>query len=215
MMFRALLIILLSFGFTVLYGQKLSNCYRNVRSKWMKSRLDSSICLPSNSYFISDILEEVDLNDDGLKDKVISWTKVKMHDGDTIFYSIYTGNNAGTYSLMRTFSNLKPLYFKSYSDDYFTGSKRLDSIKIRYIKPEFVEAEFIRNSILITIYIEATVLKKLYFVYSKNDHNWVLSREVMLTIESQNETNWKKEYDRAPKIYFFLEDFNILKYTGW
>jgi hypothetical protein len=195
------------------------NCSRAIISNRLKSKLDSSICVPQG-YHITDILD-VDLNGDLLKDKIIRWQKIKIVDGDTVFYSLYNHHKNATYSFDRTFSNLKPLIFKNYSDEYKTGKKVLDSIKLRYVNPQLFEIEFEENKIEIALYTESVTLKKLHFTYSKKDNTWILTREQQWLRYKEAKENLefdvtdKLEYDGSPTEQMRIEDFDILKYLGW
>lgn len=194
-------------------------CNRAIISNRLKSKLDSSMCVPKN-YHITEIYE-ADLNNDLLKDKVIRWQKIKLADGDTVFYSLYMQGKNASYSFDRTFSNLAPLIFKNYSDEYKTGKKALDSIKLRYVNPELVEIEFEDEKIKIELYTESVTLKKLYFTYSNKENTWILTREQQwlyykeVTENLETNVTEKLEYDGPPTEQIRIEDFQILKYLGW
>lgn len=66
----------------------------------LKSKLDSAICIP-NGYHITDIYDDADLNNDGRKDKVVRYQKVKLSDGDTTYYSLYTQKKDHNLSLYK------------------------------------------------------------------------------------------------------------------
>jgi hypothetical protein len=215
----SLLVLLICNGYS--YAQSPKDCSRAVINKRLVPKLDSVFCVPKG-YCITDI-KEIDLTDDDRSDKIISWRKIKAVDGDTIFYSLYSQNSKGFYSLQRKFSNLSPLYYKNYSDDYKTGNKYLDSIKTRYVNPELIEVIFERNNIVVNLYMESTVLRKLLFTYTSKEKTWMLTQVMQWFVPPNNygadeeldENGRRLEFDRAPEKPMRIENFDILKYIGW
>lgn len=188
----------------------------------LKSKLDSVICIP-NGYHITDIYDDADLNNDGRKDKVVRYQKVKLSDGDTIYYSLYTQKKDINLNLYKKLGNLEPLYFKSYEFEDKTGNEFYDSIKTKYSYPTLSEVEFETNSINLTFYTDAATVKKLFFTYSSKEKTWILTREIQWLVPPKNyegdekldENGRKLEYDRAAEQQIRIEDFDMLKYIGW
>jgi hypothetical protein len=193
------------------HGQRFQ-CNQDVRFSSLKNKLDSSICVPKG-YIITRIDNKWDLNNDSLKDKVVSWQKVKLSDGDTIFYSIYTSGKDGTVHHYKTLGNLEPLFFTNYSTH--SGNKLYDSLKVLYSYPTLSEVEFMTNTISILFYTEATTVKKLFFTYSLSQKTWVLTREIQWFTPSQLADERKKEKDSAPEVAIKIDEFDLLKYIGW
>lgn len=195
-------------------------CNRSVSYNRLKSKLDSSICLPKG-YHITDIYDKNDLNSDGRNDKIIKWQKIEIIDGDTILYSMYAKQKDSTFSFFRTFRNLEPLYFTNY--DVPTGDKILDSVKSIYFYPGRTIVEFETNTIKVTLYTEPVAFKELYFTYSPKEMTWILTREKQWLVPPKNyegdekldENGRKLEYDRAPDQPMRVEDFDMLKYIDW
>lgn len=192
-------------------AQPSAECNRTLRYNFLKSKLDSGICIP-NGYQIMEIYE-TDLNDDGLTDKVLRWQKIKLLDGDTIFYSIYTKMNDGTLRLFKKLDNLEPLYFNNYFSK--SGETFYDSIKSIYSYPTTSEVEFNTKTISLKFYIDAATVKKLFFTYSTQEKTWILTREIQWFAPMQNKEDHKQDYDRASKTPMRIDDFDMLKYIGW
>lgn len=198
------------------------NCNRAVRVNHLKSKLDSSICIPIG-YQIIDIYDDVDLNSDKFEDKIVRWQRTKLVDGDTIYYSIYITGKDGKLQFYRRLDNLRPLYFKNYEYHYKTGNKFYDSIKTNYSYPTLTEVEFENNTISIVFYTEAATIKKLFFTYSPKEKTWILTREMQWLVPPKNyegdekldENGRKLEYDRTPNQPMRIDDFDMLKYIGW
>jgi len=178
------------------------------------------MCVP-NGYQIMRIYDNVNINSDGFIDKITCWQKVKISDGDTVFYSIYTKGKDGKLILYKTLANLQPLYFNNYASK--SVDKLYDSIKRMYSYPNTSEVEFETNSINLTFYIDAATVKKLFFTHSVKEKTWALTREIQWFVppksyegeEKLDENGRKLEYDRAPEILLRIEDFDMLKYIGW
>lgn len=186
-----------------------SHCVQTVRYDYLKPQLDPSICIPHGNHIIT-IEDNVDVNGDGLVDKVVRWQNVTLADGDTAHYSIYTGGKDGKFSLHNTLGNLKPLYFSSY--DAKSENKFYDSIKRKYVHPTMSAVGFETNRITITFYLTPTILQELFFSYSSEKNTWMLSREIQWNAPTIYRSSHKIEFDRAPANPMRIEDFNMLKY---
>ncbi len=206
------------FAFTLLFCSwscaQQSRCNRALRFNHLRSKLDSVICIP-DGYQIMQINNDSDLTDDGRKDKAVRWQKIKLIDGDTIYYSIYVGKASGNWRLYKRLNNLKPLYFKNYDFESKTGNELYDSIKTNYSYPTMSDVEFVTNSINLTFYTSAVTIKRLFFTYSLKDRTWILTREIQWFAPTRYEDDRKQEYDRVPENSMRIDDFDILKYIGW
>jgi hypothetical protein len=177
------------------------------------------MCIPVG-YHITDIYDDADLNSDKLKDKVVRYQKIKLTDGDTIYYSIYTRKVDGKLKFYKKLGNLEALYFHSYEFEDKTGNKFYDSIKTKYVYPNHTLIDFENETIEITFYTEAATLKKLFFTYSLKEKTWILTREIQWLVPPKNyegdekldENGRKLEYDRAPESPMRIDDFDMLKY---
>jgi hypothetical protein len=204
-----LLISILTVQFQLL--AQSSNCVRIVRYDYLKAKLDPSICIPNGNHIIS-IDDNVDLNNDGLVDKVVRWQSVTLADGDMVNYSFYMGNKGGGFSFHSTLSNLKPLYFSDYEGK--SENKFLDSVKRRYIHPTLSMVGLEHNCITITFYVKPTLLKELFFTYTLEKNSWILTREVQWLAPTIYKSSHKVEFDRVPVSAIRIEDFNMLRYMG-
>jgi hypothetical protein len=199
---------------TVLYAcasaqSAISNCTRTVRYLSLKSKLDSSICVPKG-YQIMDIIN-VDLDGNGYADKVVKWHKIKLSDGDTTYFSIYRGEKPSGFSLFKTLDNLSPLYFKNYEAP--SGMTYYDSIKFLYYYPTLNEVNFSTGMISLKFYVDAANVRKLLFNYSQKDNTWILSREIGWLSPIQNNSS-KELFDRKPNEPISIDTFDILGYSN-
>ena len=191
------------------FGQKL-NCNKAVRSPYLRSKLDSSFCIPLGTH-ITDIYE-VDIDDDGIIDKVVRWQKIKLSDGDTIFYTIYKKEQNGRFMRLLNLGNLRPIYFNRYESK--SGNKLYDSIKRAYSYPNLTIITFNRGSIAVELYSEATIVKRLYFTYSAKEKTWILTREMQWFAPTRFEDDRKLEFDRSPEKSLKIENFNMFEYLA-
>ncbi|HTH56580.1 MAG TPA: hypothetical protein VL728_11095 [Cyclobacteriaceae bacterium] len=184
------------------------HCVQTVRYDYLKPKLDPSICIPHGNHIIS-IDDKVDLNDDGLADKVVRWQNARLADGDTVHYSIYIATKDGRFLLHNTLSNVKPLYFSDYEGK--SENKFFDSIKRKYIHPSLSVVGFEPHCITVTFYVEPTVMKELFFTYSSRKDAWILTREIQWAAPSIYKSTHKLEYDREPSMSTKIEDFDMLR----
>jgi len=204
------------FVLMVLYGcasaQSIkSNCNQTLRYLSLKSKLDSTMCIP-RGYQIMDIIN-VDVDDNGYPDKVVKWQKIKLSDGDTTFFSIYSGHANGEFLFHKTFNNLYPLYFKDYEAK--SSNQFYDSIKFLYYYPTLSEVNFSVGTITLKFYVDAANVRELVFHYMQENKSWLLSREIGWIAPIQNNTDPKKNYDRKPSKSMLIENFNMLEYINW
>jgi hypothetical protein len=184
-------------------------CSQELRFNHLAKKLETSICIP-NGYFITQIEDAWDLNGDGVKDKIVSFQRKKLNDGDTIFYDIYTRDEKGRLQFFKKLGNLEPLFFTNYGAH--TGNKLYDSIKTLYSYPTLSEVNFSNNSISLKFFTEATTIRELMFTYSAKDNTWILNREMQWFAPSQFEDDRKLEFNRVSKEHTKIEDFNLLIY---
>lgn len=188
-----------------------SNCTQTVRYDYLKPKLDPSICIPHGNHIIT-IQDGVDVNSDGLVDKVVRWQNITLADGDTAYYSIYVGNKDGKFSLRYTLGNLTPLYFASYEAK--SENKFYDSIKRRYVHPTLSSVGFEANRITITFYVKTFTLKELFFTYSPEKNTWILTREIQWAAPTIYKSTHKVDFDRAARSPMSIVDFDMLKYLA-
>lgn len=201
------------------FTQAQNNCNQAVIRKELGQRLNPAICI-SEGFVVTDVFE-TDLNGDHLRDQIIESRKSKLVDGDTIIYSIYLQRADSSFQQPRIFKNFKPLFFYNYSDEYLTGTKKLDSVKIRYINPELNQVTFEDHTIILKIYVESVIFKNLFFKYSVEADTWNLAREQRWLFYKKAEENLeyeiveKIEYDGPPARSLDIKNFDVLRYTGW
>ena len=156
----------------VSYAQN-TDCNRAVWIKEDEKKLPKEICIPNGNYHITEVYEKVDVNGDGLKDFIFDWNKNPLQDGDTIYVTIYTQNSDSTFSFFRTFNNLYPIYFKSYSLDYTPQDTSLISIHRKYENFYPLHGlKFENDLIKITIRNDAETDIVITYKYDKTIKNW-------------------------------------------
>lgn len=195
-----------------------SKCNRIVRYSHLNAKLDSAICIPVGYQIMG--VDDADLNNDGYRDKAVRWQKIKIEDGDTVFYSIYLRGSDERFSHYKKLGNVKPLYFNNYESS--TSNRFYDSIKLMYTYPTLSIVEFSSGTVTIEFYTEATILKKLFFTYSPKQGTWILTSEMQWLVPPKNyegdevldENGRKLEHNRAPDQPMRIEDFDMLKYIG-
>jgi hypothetical protein len=202
------------------YSVAQSDCSKAVRYDDLITKLDSVICVPIG-YQIIRIYDDKDLDGDELIDKVVCYKKIKLNDGDTIYYSLYLRRKNNELSLYKKLGNLEPLHFKSYEYRDKTGNKLLDSIKTIYFYPSLTQVDFNNGVVEISLYTEPVALRKLRFTFSPKDGTWILTRETQWYVppksyqgdEELDENGRKLEFDRAPEKPTRIEDFDMLRYV--
>lgn len=211
-MIKNCFILLLLFCANCACAQKKDDtCNRRVRYKRLASKLDSSICVP-DTHEITDLEDEVDLDGDGLKDKIVQWQKINIADGDTVIHAIYKQSKDGGFVLYKSLTNLLPLYFKNY--DVKSADARLESIRSAYVYPVKSIVEFKNKTIELTFYTEDTTIKKLIFVFQNTKETWVLSRQLQWFAPTEWKEDRRLEYNRQAKSAMPIENFNMLTYIG-
>jgi len=179
------------------------NCNRNTWIKQDETKLPKEVCIPKG-YFISNIYESTDINDDGLLDFIFKWRRPELHDGDTLFVTIYTQNPDSTFSFFRTFSNLYPIYFNSYSLDYIPKDERLKSIHKKYQDQyPFLKLTFENNKITITRTEDAEANLIISYIYDPTINNWRYEKceEYFFNI------NEKRQIDLSEKLGPTIDNF--------
>ncbi|MEM4326149.1 MAG: hypothetical protein QXU40_02515 [Candidatus Pacearchaeota archaeon] len=149
-----------------------TTCNRAVQVKSYEKELPKEVCIPQG-YLISDIYEKTDINGDSLNDFIFDWNKNPLKDGDTIYVTIYLQNPDGTYKYFRTFNNLYPIYFKSYSLDYIPQDTSLILIHRKYENfYPLHRLKFEKDLIKITIRNDAETDIVVTYRFDKTINNW-------------------------------------------
>lgn len=202
---QILTIIFLGFNIMILHSQNF--CNRDFSGAGEIKEIPKEVCIPMG-YEIRYTYEPVDVDNDGLKDFIFSWEKKQLKDGDTIYISVYKMNTDSTYSFLKTFNNLYPIFFKSY-DNCKICDKRFYEICERYGGYPLREFTFFENGIKImfkdnTGGSHAGII--LTYKYNKEKNNWYLEKkETWLERESV-------EIERVEKIEeeISIDEFNYL-----
>ena len=191
----------------IIVEAQVTDCNQTVWSAYDAEKIPKNICLP-NGYEFLYIHSSTDVNGDGLNDFIFNWDKVTMLDGDTTFVSVYIQNQDSTYSHFRTFSNLFPIYFKSYKYDYIPQDTILIPLLRKYedFYP-FRKLEFKQDSIIITIHLDAESDLRTVYIYDKTLNNWLYQKS-----DEVWHTGGESPYNLENKLEPTIDDFT---YFWW
>ncbi|MDM8161513.1 hypothetical protein QUH73_16955 [Labilibaculum sp. K2S] len=149
------------------------DCNQKVWLRSFKKLLPKEVCIKQGNYHITEIYNKVDLNDDGLMDFICDWNRYPLQDGDTIFVSIYIQNIDSTYSHVKTFDNLYPIYFKDYSLDYVPDNPALVDVHRMYNdQSPFLKLTFEKNTIKIVMTADAESNLIITYSYNRSLKGW-------------------------------------------
>jgi len=154
-----------------IYAQENTDCNRKVNSSYLSKILQKSVCIP-RGYTIFNVVDSVDLSNDGIRDLVVAWTKLPLNEGDTTFYSIYLQQKDSVFRLKKIFHNLQSIYMteKSKGENSF-----LDSLRKLYTGS--TEVFFKTNTIIIKFPITWDYFGKSYvFHYDSSMKTWMLQK---------------------------------------
>ena len=156
----------------ILYAQ--TDCNQNIWNKRFAKNLPKEVCIPKG-YIISYVYDDVDLNNDGLKDFIFKWRKTELLNGDTLFVTIYKQNPDKSFSPLKTIKNLYPIFFQRYDYDYIIQDSSMNELKGRYngFYP-FHELHFETNTIILKIETETGTGYSFYWKYNDKKKNWFM-----------------------------------------
>lgn len=160
--------------------------------------MPKDVCIPIG-YNIRNVFKCGDVNQDGLDDFAITYTKIKPQDGDTSYLSIYYATSDTTFILKKVYTNLYPIIFGDYG---YTNRNMNLPLKLQDILAKYHGnyplnwINFLDGKIKLSIpqaYNESLVFN---FNYDKGKDDWLLT-----------ETEFNIEYDEQITT-------TITKYTG-
>jgi hypothetical protein len=174
--------------------------------------LPKEICIPKG-YYITHIYDGTDLDGDGLEDFIFEWNRKSLKSGDTIFISAYLQKTDSSFVFLKTFSNLKPIYFDSYSD-FQSKDERLNQLHRIYGGYPLQELRFENQQIIIRFNDNSSgryagVLLTYLFDPGKGD--WFLSQQ----------QRWREDEEIEivetiiPEPGLSIELFNYLDYIEY
>lgn len=200
---RLLQIVVLLFSIIHVTTAQEFDCNRTTWVKQDEKKIPKGVCIPMG-YFISNIYESTDVNDDGLSDFIFKWRRPELQDGDTLFVTIYTQNTDSSFNFFRTFNNLYPINFKSYSLDYIPKQERLRSIQKKYQDQyPFLKLTFEKDAIQITRKGDATADLIITYRYDKGLKNWIYEKTIMYDFVA----NTKEPYDLSEELGPTIDNF--------
>lgn len=180
-----------------------TNCNRAVWVKEDEKELPKEVCIPKGNYHVTQVYERVDINSDGLEDFIFNWNKNPLQDGDTLYVTIYTQNQDSIFSHFRTFSNLYPIYFKSYSFDYTPKNKKLRVLHKKYMRNPLIKLTFEKETIEIIRNGDAKENLIITYRYDKDIKNWRYEKTIMYDYA----LNTKEPYDLSEKLGPLIDNF--------
>lgn len=191
-------------------AQTLVNCNRDCRIKKFVTRVPKNFCMPQG-YWITHIIDTVDLTSDNRADLIIRWRKKKFSEGDTIRITIFPQNTDGTFSKGLTLNNLYIPSFTDYTEKYNTGDPKLDSTYSKFIYSNYDLVEFKPNVIMVGFFTDAGGGVDFYFSYRKDLRNWLLYKKVYWN-QTSKITGKEVTTERKPQKQISISEFKIIDF---
>jgi hypothetical protein len=155
-------------------SQISDTCNRAVLINRYAKQLPKEICLPEN-FIVQEIVDGVDLTNDGVNEVVLKLERQRQVDGDTAWLFIYKRHTSGLYQIFKKYNNVYPLYFKDYGHTYQSKKDELNRLKDKYGgSASFSEVLFNKNVIMIKFHTSARSGLLLHFAYKPELRDWVL-----------------------------------------
>lgn len=219
------MVILFTFEF-ICYSQTIKSpaCNRAVSNKSYEKKLIKEVCIP-NGYQISLILTEtrnIDMDGDGVGDFVFNWSKPQKIDGDTTFTTVYKKNKDNSFTFLKTFKNLYPIYFKNYNvSTYINANKEIEKFYNDCVgqQPLFKAIDFVGKAGVISINfndIETGLGFLVKYKYNSKLKDWFLfSQQKWEEKTTDGQYNGIYEYTdlKLPKNPENINKFSFQKYV--
>ena len=185
-------------------------CNQSVKYKSLSKKVSSTICLPSNKVEFEEITI-TDFNKDGKKDFIGKWQPKNLSDGDTLHVSVYVQVNSGSYELLKTYSNLYPVYFIDYSLEYRVQDSLLNELKAQYPGYPTKKVEFNNDKLLLHFEAGVGSYYFLHYRYNPEVKDWYLERRVY------SEEDYEGNLHEVSNEYLWdermsLDEFNYFDY---
>ena len=193
-----------------LTGQSTQICNQECRLKNFTSKVPSSFCMPEG-FWITQVIDTVDLTDDNRSDLILRWRKKRYSEGDTIRVTIFSMNADSVMIQHSTRDNLYTPIFTDYTRPNKTGNSRLDSSFTKFIYSNYNLVEFDKNTIKVGFFTDATGGMDLHFTYDRGSHDWLLSKKRYWTFENKV---IGKQYtsEKMPKEKLSVRQFHIIEF---
>lgn len=200
-----LIVIVLIFS-EIVNGQNY-DCNQAFIGGKLKEPIPKDVCIPMN-FHIREIKKSVDLNLDGLKDYIFSFSKVNIADGDTMFVAVYIMQADSSYVLLKRFDNLYPIVFRDYSLSYNIKDSLLNELQGMYsgFYP-LISIKFLEGEIQIKLKQGFQEFHTLHFLYNKENGNWYLTESEMLFGYEENKEPVKITYKVGEQLP--IDKFNF------
>lgn len=185
-------------------------CNQSVKYKSLSKKVSSTICLPSNKVEFEEITI-TDFNKDGKKDFIGKWQPKNLSDGDTLQVSVYVQVDRGSYELLKTYSNLYPVYFIDYSLEYRVQDSLLNELKAQYPGYPTKKVEFNNDKLLLHFEAGVGSYYFLHYRYNPEAKDWYLERRVY------SEEDYEGNLHEVSNEYLWdermsLDEFNYFDY---
>jgi hypothetical protein len=172
------------------------NCNRQTIFKEDQNGVPKEVCLPKD-YIISYVYsryETIDFNNDGYSDYVFAVEKDKMSVGDSSFLFFYKVNSDSTFSFVKKFDNIFPIYFDSNEEHPDLKDEILRSVFECYNMPTpLYSLEITGDMIVITRSLDGRGYEKIKYTYKYNKqfNDWILLIENYYSETESRITNGK------------------------
>ncbi|WP_075590529.1 hypothetical protein [Labilibacter marinus] len=164
---------LISFNFLV--SAQIKKCNKSVAFKKETKLLPQDFCMPVGFWVVD--VQDVDLNCDGLNDRVIQYNKKGFVCGDTVFYDLFFLKADSSYKYVKTISNINTPRVSSFDYDWLKEncSNADDLYWYIYVNDDLIE--FKEGVIEVGFAINEEAGYKFFFTYCKSKNNWYLSQK--------------------------------------
>lgn len=131
-------------------------------------------------FYIYSKYQKIDFNEDGLADLVFSMRKKAMSLGDTTFLVFYKMNLDSSYTLVKEFNNIIPVYFDPNIEGPKLNNKVLIDLFDCYGIPNPLNhVDILNNTIEMIVNLDGQFYESIIYVYKfdKNKNDWLLSKK--------------------------------------
>ena len=158
-------------------GQNLTKsdsvCNRQGADRSISRLIPIGVCIP-NGYTATRVINDFDLDKDGLNDLAIRFIKFPLRDGNMENYALFKRLNENSFKRINMLQNISVPYIKSATVSYRETHPFADSL-IR-VYPITRKLEFDSDTLFIDLFIPSYYGKTHVFIYNSISENWHLIR---------------------------------------
>jgi len=203
--------ILTLFVITISFSQNRTHCNPKTLIQSDEKLIPKEVCIPENC-IINQIYtkdEHIDIDGDLHEDFIFTWQKSALTEGDTLHISAYRMNSDSTYSLLKSFSNIFPIYLESY--DHAPKDPALRKIYACYVDNyPLKELTISKGVISIELYLDAASGIVLKYKYDPRRNNWMLTSSISWI--GLNSSDREYTNNKLPLVSESIDDFSYQKY---